>query len=193
MSTIIAGRFSDIDRVNAALAALPTEGFAREEYAGYYVAPPGEHGLLPLGGDAHSDEGAREAGSGAAVGAVTGGAAGTVVGGAAGAAAGAPIGGPVGAVVGAGIGAYVGSLVGALRKTRPGRREHADTEEPVERAGGAMIAVCVDRPGAENKAIALLERHDADEIERAHGDWRDGGWQDFDPRVPTETVRKKDS
>lgn len=191
MSTIIAGRFDDIDRVNAALAAFANEGFAPEEYAGYYVSPPGAHGLSPIGGDAHHDEGTRDAGMGAAAGAVTGGAAGSVVGGVAGAAAGSPIGGPAGAVVGAGIGAYVGSLVGALRKTRGGCRDQATSEEPVERAGGAMIAVCVDRPGAEGTAIAVLERHGAHDIERAHGEWRDGGWHDFDPRAPTQTVGKR--
>jgi hypothetical protein len=191
MSTIIAGRFEDIRQVRAVLDALPHAGFGSAEYASYYVGPPGTHQLFSIGGDAYSDEGTRESGRGAVLGAVVAGAAGSLLGGIAGAAADTPIGIPVGAVVGAGIGAYVGSLLGALGKTRAGHRERATPSEPVERAGGPMIAVCVDRPDTEPRAIEVLERHGAHEIERARGSWRDGEWLDFDPRVPTETVKRK--
>ena len=55
--------------------------------------------------------------------------------------------------------------------------------------GGPMVAVCVDRPGTEAAAILILSRCGAWEIERAEGDWRDGGWQDYDPKAPREILK----
>jgi hypothetical protein len=60
-------------------------------------------------------------------------------------------------------------------------------EEP---AGGPMVAVCVDRPGTEAAAILILSRCGAWEIERAEGEWRDGGWQDYDPEGPREILKE---
>jgi hypothetical protein len=53
---------------------------------------------------------------------------------------------------------------------------------------GRMIAICVDRAGSEDRAIALLRRHGASDLGRAPGQWRDGAWRDFDPRSPLATV-----
>jgi len=78
MSTIIAGHFDQ------AVRGLAAQGFAESEYVVYFLNPPGQHDLTPIGGDAHSDEGAREAGKGAVAGATVGGAVGLAVGGAVG-------------------------------------------------------------------------------------------------------------
>ncbi|MGE5491378.1 MAG: hypothetical protein ACM31P_08870 [Actinomycetota bacterium] len=56
-------------------------------------------------------------------------------------------------------------------------------------AGGPMVAVCVDRPGTEAAAILLLSRRGAWEIERAEGEWREGGWRDYDPHAPREILK----
>lgn len=181
MSRIIAGHFDDVENVEAAIQDLVSRGFRRGEYASYYLNPPGQHGLSPIGGDAASDEGAREAGKGAATGAAIGGAAGLAIG---------SIGGPPGALAGAGVGAYVGSLAGALRKTREPHAEAASPQHPAEPFAGPMVAVCVDRSGAEAAAVEALDGHGAREIHRAEGEWRDGEWVDYDPRVPAETVKK---
>jgi phage tail tape-measure protein len=181
MSNIIAGRFDQIDQVKSALNALSQAGFGAGDFAGYYVAPPGQHGLYPIGGDAYSDEGARKLGRGAAVGATVGAAAGAVVG---------SLGGPPGALAGAGVGAYVGSLAGALNKSERGNENEATPQHPAERPGGPMVAVRADDPEAEERAVRILDQHGAHEIERAKGEWRDGEWQDFDPRLPTETLKR---
>lgn len=181
MSRIVAGRFDQADQMQRALNALAQHGFREDEYASYYVSPPGQHHLHPVGGDVHHSEGTRESGQGAAYGAVVGGATGLAIG---------SFAGPLGAFAGAGVGAYIGSLYGAMSKARQGNKADATPEQPVERAAGAMVAVHADRPGAEEEAIAILDSSGAREIERSEGEWRDGGWRDFDPRVPTETVRK---
>ena len=68
-----------------------------------------------------------------------------------------------------------------------GRRDHTP-EHPVEMPAGRMIAVCVDRAGSEPRAINVLRRTGAREVGRAQGQWRDGGWRDFDPRSPLAAV-----
>jgi hypothetical protein len=187
MSKIVAGRFHDVVHAEHALAELGGSGFAEEEFTSFYVAPPGQHDLYPIGGDAHTDEGAREAGSGAVTGAVVGGATGLAIG-----AAAAAVAGPAAAIASAGIGAYVGSLAGALGKTRAGDEDRATPEHPVERPGGPLVAVCVDRAGTEEIATAILEQNGASHVEVAEGDWRNGTWVDFDPRLPAEPAEKRD-
>jgi hypothetical protein len=181
MARLVVGRFDNIDDVGRVLEALPRAGFARAEFGTFYAAPPGQHQLYPIGGDAHSDEGARDAGKGAAAGAAMGGAAGLAVG--ALAAAALPFAGIAAALAAAGIGAYTGSLMGALSGTRAPHAGAATTEHPVEQPGGPRVAINVDRPGAEPAAIELLERHGAKELSRAEGDWHERAWLDYDPRV----------
>jgi len=69
-----------------------------------------------------------------------------------------------------------------------GRAAEATAEHPVEPRGGRMIAVCVDRPGTERLAIEALRAHNARDVGRTEGEWRDGGWRDFDPRTPLATI-----
>jgi hypothetical protein len=184
MSRIVAGRFDRSLDADAALLNLQREGFVPAEVSSFYVAPPGQHGIDSLGGDApHSSEGSRHAGWGAALGAVLGAAIGLVIGSLASAAY-----GPVAALIAAGLGAYVGSFIGAMSKVRAGRRENASLEHPVESAGGRMIAICVDRAGMEERAVTVLRRYGARDIGRTQGEWRDGDWRDFDPRSPLAAV-----
>jgi hypothetical protein len=186
MAKLVVGRFEDVDHTKRLLEALPEAGFGRREYGLFYVAPPGQHALYPIGGDAYSDEGAKHAGetaaTGAAVGGVTGLAAGAV------AAATLPFGGWIVALAATGVGAYLGSFMGALSGTEQGTPSEATTEQPVEQPGGPRVAICVDRPGTEQAAIALLRRFGAKDIGRAEGEWREGEWKDFDPRVPPAPV-----
>jgi hypothetical protein len=181
MAKLVVGRFDNIDDVKRVLQALPQAGFARAEFGTFYATPPGQHQLYPIGGDAHSDEGARHAGKGAAAGAAMGGAAGLAVG--ALAAAALPFAGIAAALAAAGIGAYTGSLMGALSRTREPVPEAATTEHPVEQPGGPRVAVNVDRAGTEPVAIALLERHGATDLSSAEGVWHGRAWLDYDPRV----------
>lgn len=186
MARLIVGRFEEIEPAKRLLEALPGAGFGRREYGIFYVAPPGQHALYPIGGDAYADEGAKHAGetaiTGAAVGGATGLAAGAV------AAATLPIGGWIVALAATGVGAYLGSFMGALSGTESGDPAEATPEHPVEQPGGPRVAVCVDRPGTEPRAIELLRRFGAKDIGRAEGEWRQGEWKDFDARVPPEPV-----
>jgi hypothetical protein len=185
MSRIVAGRFDDHSGAEAVLQALPGAGFQRSDFQSFFVTPPGQHAIFPVGGDAYSDEGARHAGRGAMRGALLGGIAGLV----AGAAAYFVFGHMIAILAGIGLGAYVGSLVGALAKTRAGSPLRATTEHPVERPSGYMVAIRVDRPGSETPAIETLQRHGARDIERTEGEWQSGDWKDFDPRRPSPPDR----
>jgi hypothetical protein len=182
MSKIIAGRFDATVDADAAVEALRREGFTREEIDSFYVAPPGQNAMHPLGGDApHSSAGSRFAGVGAVAGAIAGGLLGMLIA--------WMVARDYGAVVilfGAGLGAYVGSFLGAMRKLRGGRRDEASIEHPVEPKGGRMIAVNVDRAGMDARAIKVLREFGARDVGRAEGDWRNG-WKDFDPRAPLMT------
>ena len=187
MSHIVCGRFDRTVDADAALEALKSEGFRREEVDSFYVTPPGQHAELLLGGDAYSDAGARQGGRGAAFGVV----AGALIGGIAGFVLNQLLALPyvwVGVLLGAALGAYVGSLAGAMKKLHGGRHDEATPEHPVESRGGRMIAVLAERPGTEPRAVELLKRHGARDVGRTEGTWRDGSWRDFDPRQPLATV-----
>jgi len=184
MSRIICGMFDQSLDADEALDELKREGFHRSEVDAFYVSPPGQHAMTPLGGDSpHSSEGSRTAGIGAGLGAAIG----AVIG----AAGGWLVSGDLGLVViplGAGLGAYIGSFAGSMARVRGGRRASASVEHPVEPRGGRMIAVNVDRPETDNRAIEILRRHGARDVRRAEGRWADGSWRDFDPRAPLAAV-----
>lgn len=183
MSRIIAGRFETQAAADGAAAALADAGFASGEYGTFYVNPPGQHHELPSGGDAHHDEGTKHSGKTAAVGGMIGGVAGLAAGGLA-AAAGEPGYIAPAVIAGAGVGAYAGSLQGGLSGARAGDPAKATPEEPVEREAGVMLAVCVDREGARERALDVLRAQGAMGVEEADGTWRNGTWEDFDPTLP---------
>src|SRR5688500_12458815 len=73
MSRIICGMFDKSLDADAALEEFKREGFQRSEVDAFYVSPPGQHAMTPVGGDApSSSEGSRTAGVGAGLGAVIG-------------------------------------------------------------------------------------------------------------------------
>ena len=183
MSRIVCGRFDSTLDADAALNALRSEGFTEEDTDSFYVGPPGQHAMTPVGGDApHSSAGTRHAGLAAGVGAVTGALLGIAVGMLIAGEFASPV-----VFLAAGLGAYVGSFAGAMWRVRGGRRREASVEHPVEPLGGRMIAINVDR-GNEKRAASILRRHHARDVGRAEGDWRNGAWQDFDPRQPLATM-----
>ena len=189
MARIIAGRFDTQSQAERALEALRGAGVEPREYGSFYVMPPGQHDLQPLGGDTpHHSEGTKDAGKTAGAGAAIGGVTGLVAGTAA-AAAGEPGFAAVAAVAGAAVGAYAGSLAGALAGSRQSDPEQATPEAPAERKAGVLVAVCTDREGLEDLAIQTLRAHGALEIERAEGQWAEGTWVDFDPRGTPQLVR----
>jgi len=184
MSRIICGMFDRSVDADAALDNLKQEGFQRSEVDAFYVSPPGQHSMTPVGGDApSSSEGSRGAGVGAGAGAAIG----AVIGAALGWVASNEL-GTVVIPLGAGLGAYIGSFAGTMAKVRAGRYDAASVEHPLEPRGGRMIAINVDRAGTERRAIEILKQHGARDVRRAEGRWSDGSWRDFDPRAPLATV-----
>lgn len=184
MARIICGMFDRTLDADAALEEFKREGFQRAEVDAFYVSPPGQHAMTPVGGDApHSSEGSKSAGVGAGLGAVIG----AVIG----AGAGWLVSGDFGIVViplGAGLGAYVGAFAGSMARVRQGSRSSASVEHPVEPRGGRMIAVNVERRGTEGLAIKILKKNGARDVRRAEGEWANGSWRDFDPRAPLAAV-----
>jgi hypothetical protein len=179
MTRIIAATFEASPQADAAARALRDAGFPDESVSTYHNNAPGQHGLLPIGGDEVADPEARGAGGGAAKGALLGAAAGAGVG--------AAIGGPLGAVAGAGVGAYTGALGGALNQLA----DEDQTLPPARRPAGIMVAVQLRGADAsEGTAIAVMRDNDALSIEEAEGEWRDGQWADFDPLQPPHLIWK---
>lgn len=166
MAVIIAGRFELQDEASEAIAALHRAGAPPQQVTSFYVNPPGQHDMFPIGGDRDESPGAEDSDKGTAVGLTAGG----LIGGAAGTAA-----GPLGAVTGALVGAHIGSLVGSLSSTD----EKQDT--PPLRQAGMLVAVSVSSEQEEEKAIDTFRGLGATCVERSEGQIVNGDWTDFNP------------
>ncbi len=193
MTPIIAGRFEQNDRAEAAAEALRRAGrFDAHDVSVFFVNPPGQHATFPIGGDRDVSPGAKHAEGGALKGAALGGAVGAGVGLAA-----TPLLGPAALLAGAGAGAYAGSLVGALGDMKG----TADTEPAEEggdtvvvatspgtgspvREGGVLVAVRAVDFAKRVDAVNILRSAGAQDIERGDGTWEAGHWIDFDPLKP---------
>ena len=184
MARIVCGLFDETVKADATLQALQGAGIPRSDVDSFYTPPPGQNALTPIGGDSHSDAGARKAGAGAAVGAAIGGAVGALIAFVASRMDLLPAGEwtAVSMVFAAALGAYVGSFMGAMSKMRHGSRRNATPEHPVETPAGRMVAVRVENHEMDSLAVEILGRNGARRLWRAEGTWRDGSWLDFDPR-----------
>ncbi|NVM79230.1 hypothetical protein FHW83_005067 [Duganella sp. SG902] len=176
MSTIIAGHFQLQDEIADARLALLDAGFAAARISSFYVNPPGQHDVYELGGDHDKSPGARESDEGVVKGGATGAVAGAVVG-----AATIPVSGPVGPVVGALVGAHVGSLYSLHKMKEAGEPDADGSNQQAPRKSGMLIAVAVDDAAHEQRALEVLRRLGARDIERAEGSITGGDWRDFDP------------
>src|SRR5690606_15572903 len=107
MDQIIAGRFETMAKADAT-AALLTEYIDTNDICIFYNNPPGQHDVLPAGGDEKIDPGTEDSGKSAmAAGATAGLTAGAI----------GAFGGPIVALTAGGIAAYTGSLAGGMRGT----------------------------------------------------------------------------
>ena len=183
MTTIIAGEFATMAETESVVAALHDADFDTDSISVFMLNAPGQHALHPLGGDEDADSGASHAHSGAVSGAIIGATVGLGVGAATMAATEA---GPVVAATIAAAGAYTGSLVGALNKVGDDEASAAATENV--RHAGAMVAVNAKSAMWANRAVEILRAHGARQVEQAEGQWENGKWLDFDPRVTPHLV-----
>jgi hypothetical protein len=144
---------------------------ATREYEGELTKSNGKTG--------HSDA----AGSGAAFGGVLGGLAGLLVGLGAFAIPGVgPIvaAGPLVAVLtGAAAGGATGGIIGGLTDLGVSETEAHNYAEGVRR-GGTLVSIKLDSAQS-SKVTDILEEHDPVDIETRSAQWRDTGWQKFDP------------
>ena len=180
MATIITGNFQHQDDARRAWSDLLGAGFGADQMTTFFVNPPGQHDLYPIGGDEDESPGTENAAAGAASGAAFGGAIGVAVG-----IATLPVLGPVAPAAGAGVGAYVGSLYGALSntddnnpETQSGHEELRRNEPP--RRSGMLVAVSAPSSEQQETAIRILRarRH----RHRTHrGQHRCGGMDRFQP------------
>jgi len=185
MTHIIAGRLQQQEQVQQAIYQLMVLGFAPGQISSFYLNPPGQHDMYPVGGDRDDSPGATKAGSGAVNGAAAGGAVGAAVG-----LIGAPVTGPVSTALGALVGAHVGALIGSLSQMKDKGETTGDDAENAAavRRSGMMVAVSVSKPESEPHVIAVLKNLGADQIELGEGTISKGDWTDFDPRVPPNLI-----
>jgi hypothetical protein len=175
MEQIIAGRFDSFTEANSA-AVLLNEYIDTDDICIFYNSPPGQHGVLPAGGDEIADPEAEYADRSAlATGAVVAVAAGAV----------GLFGGPIVALAAAGIGAYTGSLIGAMG----GMNHKGESAKYMRRPAGVLVAVHIVNPDDEQRIISTLKMEHAEDIEHAQGKWRNGDWVDFDPVEPPHLTR----
>ncbi|MFC5480859.1 hypothetical protein [Massilia suwonensis] len=183
MSTIIAGHFQTQDEASAAASALAQAGFTQERLSTFYLSQAGQHDMTPIGGDNLHSPGAKETPVGVVQGQLTGGAVGAALG-----AATAPVTGPAGPIVGGLVGAHVGSLFSFSKMKEAGEGEEGGRAPIEQRKAGMLVAVAFDDAGDESRAVDVLRRLGAVQIERARGNIVDGDWADFDPSIPPEIV-----
>jgi len=181
MALIVAARFDTFDAAEQAAAALMREGITQDELHTFFVNPAGWHDRYPGGGDRAADPNSQ----GAPLTAVGGAAATGIVGAVAGGIIALFLTDSILPVVGgAGVGAYIGSLAGAMyslgKPRHRGRFAAAKAKANEGRRAGVLLAVHTV-PENEKRIATLLRDAGGVEVERAHGRWRDGRWEDFDP------------
>jgi len=188
MGYIVAGYLQQQDQVNEVINQLVGSGFAKEKISAFYVNPPGQHDLYPIGGDQDESPGAKESADGLATGITTG----SVIGAALGSAT-TPLVGPLGPITGGLVGAHIGSLVGSMSSMKDkGDREEGDaTNTKPQRHSGMVVAIDLADSTMEGDVIRVLQTHGADQIERAQGHISNGDWVDFDPLTPPTLIMRK--
>ncbi|WP_426342280.1 hypothetical protein ACN9MZ_11620 [Pseudoduganella sp. S-14] len=169
MATIIAGHFQLQETALEVCEAFKAAGFAAGSVSTFFNNPPGQHNVIPTGGDRPESPGARQTPAAVAKGEVTG----AAIGAAAGAAT-IPLTGPLGPVLGGLVGAHVGSLYSFSEM------KEKNESGPPPRHSGMMVAVAVEGE-QEARAIELMRQQGAEKIERAQGIIENGDWKDFDP------------
>ena len=183
MSIIIAGHFETQAEADAASSALSQAGFTTERVSTFYLSQAGQHDMTPIGGDNQLSPGAKETPAGVLQGGATGGAIGAAIG-----AATIPLTGPAGPIVGGLVGAHVGSLFSFTKMKEAGEHEEGGRAPIEQRKAGMLVAVAFDDAGDESRAVDVLRRLGAVQIERARGNIVNGDWADFDASLPPEII-----
>ncbi|MGH9630130.1 MAG: hypothetical protein ACRD7E_17575 [Bryobacteraceae bacterium] len=188
MSRTVVGLFRDAREAEAVVNDLAESGFSKGDVS-LVVKQSG--GQILESPESKEADVSTSAGAGAAL----GGAAGLLLGLAALALPGiGPIvaAGPLAAALtGAGVGAAAGGMLGALSEMGVPESEAGHYAEGIKR-GGTLVVVRADGDGAE-KALAILNRHGAVDVDERAESWKKTGWSGFDPHSEPQTYGSEGS
>lgn len=159
MAIIIAASLQLQTQAEDAVGKLILAGFAPEKVTSFFINPPGQHALYPIGGDRYQSPGMVAKPESAFVDIAE-------------------------AVVGVmhdkkHSGFSDGASQSGNASTDGGVTSHASLAPP-HRAGMLVAAEVADKTD-QDKAITLLTQFGAHNIEKAEGEIVDGEWRDFDP------------
>jgi uncharacterized protein (TIGR02271 family) len=188
MAKTVVGLFDDFSEAQSVVQDLVNNSFTREDISIAANDATGEYAK-------YADSGVSEmsgTATGAATGAVLGGIGGLVVG------LGAltiPGIGPIIAagplittLTGAGVGAVAGGLIGALTDIGVPEEEAGYYAEGVRR-GGTLVTVRAE-DHLVDRAVEIMERHNAINVDQRAAYWRESGWKSYNPQTQPYTAEE---
>jgi uncharacterized protein (TIGR02271 family) len=194
MAKTLVGLFDNFPEAQSVVQELVNNGVAREDISLAANDATGEYAKYA---DSNASEMSGTA-TGATTGAVVGGLGGLLIG--LGALAIPGIGpivaaGPlIATLTGAGVGAVAGGLIGALTDIGIPEEEAGYYAEGVRR-GGTLVTVRADDHLAD-RAVEIMERHNAVDVDQRAASWRESGWSGYNPQAKPyaaeEIARERD-
>jgi uncharacterized protein (TIGR02271 family) len=193
MAKTIVGLFDTFTEAQGAVQALVNKGFPRDNISIAANNATGEY----TQSTASSEEWSGTA-TGAAAGATIGGIGGLLVGlgtlaipGVGPIVAAGPL---IAALTGAGVGAVAGGLIGALTDIGVPEEEAGYYAEGVRR-GGTLVTVNAE-DGMVDRAVDILENHNAVDVEQRASSWKQSGWTGYSstakPYTADEITRERE-
>ena len=192
MAKTVVGMMENLDEAQAVVRDLVSAGIRRDDIG--FMA--NQKDTIPSSGHLNESEG-----GGAASGALAGAGAGAALGGLGGLLlAVAPLAipgigpiiaaGPIAAALaGAGIGAVAGGLIGGLTNMGVPEEEAHYYAEGVRR-GGILVTVAAEDDAHASRAVGIMKRHGAMDIDQRAAEWKKQGWKGrFDTGQPAEDER----
>jgi hypothetical protein len=151
MATIIASRFQLKEQAELVIEQLIQVGFDADKITSFYVNPPGQHAVYPIGGDRYQSPGVPVFGHRAE----------NV---------------SLGVTV---VETVIGTepVKDMSIEGKPGDQHET---APLRRAG-MLVAVELDDRNFQDRAVTFLEKLGAEDIEKSEGKIIEGEWLDFDP------------
>jgi hypothetical protein len=212
MARTIVAIYDDFQAANSAVRELVDSGFPRDNISiiansgrGEYTQGTAASGAATTGaattGENVADETGAGAGVGAGIGAAIGGIGGLLVGlgaltipGIGPVIAAGPLAVALSTLTGAGVGAVAGGVTGGLLGALIGLgipEEEAEYYAEGVRRGGVLLTVQADDFNTD-QVIAVLNRHDPVDINERASQWRDEGWEGFNPEAgPIEDQQRQ--
>jgi len=154
MATIIAGSLQLQTQAENAVKQLVLAGFSPDKVTSFFVNPPGQHALYPIGGDEYSDT-SEDSGKGTAFVEITE----TLL----------------------GVMHHKKPSDHADDNEQSKNSAARPAQKAPLRRAGMLVAVEVANQALQDKAVTLLTQLGANNIEKAEGEIIDGEWHNFDP------------